>query len=488
VVEAGVRGKRASGQVSCVRGRPFMAPTAPTPKLPTVNLFSDEEIVSKADAGKGIEDVATPTDLERPLAVRMRPRSFDEFVGQKHLVGPDAPLRRAAESDRVPSSIFYGPAGTGKTTLARLLAKLTRSHFEDFSAITGNVADVRRLVAEAKDRRRLGPGRARRTLLFVDEIHRFNRGQQDAFLPHVEDGTLILLGATTENPLASLNSPLLSRCRLFAFEPLTEKDIVDLLERALADERGLGPLTLEIEAAALEHIAHCAVGDARLALGALEMTGDLARLSGKLTLSDAETVLGRRAMGYDKTGDSHYDMISAYIKSLRGGDPDAALYWMARMLEGGEDPMFVARRLAIQAAEDVGNADPRALLVAMAAMSAVEKIGLPEAAIPLAQATIYVATAPKSNASYLALAGAQAAVRNSPAVRVPPHLSSTALKGSGKLLGAGIGYEYPHDHPGHFVNQEYLGEEARGEGFYHPSEEGEEAAIAARLREWWGRE
>ena len=426
--------------------------------------------------------VESPLDLAQPLAARMRPRRFDAFAGQEHLVGPGAPLRRSVELDRVPSCVFFGPAGTGKTTLARLIATLTRAHFEDFSAVTGGVADVRRIVAAAKERKAAGE----RTILFVDEIHRFNRSQQDAFLPHVEHGTITLIGATTENPLATLNTPLLSRCRLFRFESLTEDDIVALLQRALADERGLATLNLRVDDAVLGHIARMALGDARTALNALEMAADLAQGSGHLTLPLAEEAVGRRALDYDKSGDNHYHIISAYIKSLRGGDPDAALYWMARMLEGGEDPMFIARRLAIQSAEDVGNADPRALLVAMAALHAVEKIGLPEAAIPLAQATVYVATAPKSNASYMALHRAQDAVRELPPASVPMHLRAASLRGARERLGEGIGYVYPHDYPGHFAVQDYLPPGFKTEPFYQPTELGYEAHIARRLREWWG--
>lgn len=441
-----------------------------------MSLFEEDEIPEAKTA-------EPPHDLPpQPLAARLRPSRFDEFVGQQHIVGADAPLRRAVEADRIPSCILFGPAGTGKTTLARLCAAATSAHFEDFSAVTGGVADVRRIVAAAKERRNKG----RRTVLFVDEIHRFNRSQQDAFLPHVEEGTITLIGATTENPLATVNTPLLSRCRLYRFESLTDEDIVALLERALRDERGLAELNLQVEPEALLHIAHTAVGDARTALNSLEMAADLARLEGMLTLKLAEQAVGRRALDYDLTGDNHYQIISAYIKSMRGGDPDAALYWMARMLDGGEDPMFIARRLVIQSAEDVGNADPRALSVAVAALHAVEKVGLPEAAIPLAQATIYVATAPKSNASYLALRRAQEMVQNQPPAPVPMHLRKDSLPGARSRLGEGIGYEYPHDAPGHFVVQDYLPPGFKTERIYQPDDQGYEAKLAERLKEWWG--
>jgi putative ATPase len=348
------------------------------------------------------------------------------------------------------------------------------------------VAQVREIIARAKKRQQIN----KRTLLFVDEIHRFNRAQQDAFLPHVEDGTITLIGATTENPLATLNTPLLSRCRLFKFESLADEDVIALLRQVLTEERGLATLGLEVEEPALQHIARMALGDARTALNSLEMAADLAVASpaspGKLTLVLAEEAIGRRALDYDKSGDNHYHIISAYIKSLRGGDPDAALYWMARMLDGGEDPMFIARRLAIQSAEDVGNADPRALLVAMAALNAVEKIGLPEAAIPLAQATVYVATAPKSNASYVALHRAQDAVKNQPPASVPMHLRAASLRGARQRLGEGVGYIYPHDYPGHFAKQEYLPPNFKTETFYVPTELGYEAHIGRRLAQWWG--
>lgn len=437
-----------------------------------MNLFADEDFAPSSPP-------APRDNLALPLAARMRPRSLNEFAGQSHLVGPSAPLRRAVERDRLPSSIFFGPAGTGKTTLARLLAQLSKSHYEEFSAIGGSVADVRKIAEGAKLRQRNGA----RTLLFVDEIHRFNRAQQDAFLPHVEDGTLILVGATTENPLASLNGPLLSRCRMWKFEPLNEDDLLALLNRTLGDERGLASLELRPEPGALEWIVRASRGDARLALGALEMSADLAQ-NGELQLSDVKRTLGADAF-YDKSGDDHYDTISAFIKSVRGSDPDAALFWMMRMLDGGEDPMFVARRLVIAASEDIGNAEPRALPLAVAALQAVEKIGMPECAIPLAQATTFLASSPKSNASYAAMKRARSAALDGQSVRVPPHLRSTALNGSKEKMGNGEGYLNPHEFGG-FVPQDYLPPGFKRQPFYEPGENGEERALGTRLEEWWG--
>ena len=439
--------------------------------LAPMNLFADEDFAPSPFP-------APPDATTLPLAARMRPRTLSEFVGQTHLVGHNAPLRRALERDRLPSSIFFGPAGTGKTTLARLLAHLSKSHFEEFSAIGGSVSDVRRIAESAKIRK----GNGARTLLFVDEIHRFNRAQQDAFLPHVENGTLVLVGATTENPLASLNGPLLSRCRMWKFEPLQESDILALLGRALSEERGLGTLELKAQDDALAWIVRASRGDARLALGALEMSADLAQ-DGELKLSDVKRTLGADAF-YDKSGDDHYDTISAFIKSIRGSDPDAALFWMMRMLDGGEDPMFVARRLVIAASEDIGNAEPRALPLAVAALHAVEKVGMPECAIPLAQATTFLASAPKSNASYQAMKRARSAAQDGQSVRVPPHLRSTALNGS-KGMGNGEGYLNPHEFGG-FVPQDYLPPDPKRAPFYQPTQNGEERAHAKRLEEWWG--
>ena len=442
-----------------------------------------------------------------PLAARMRPVTFDEFVGQEQIVGPGAYLRHAIEADELSSVIFYGPAGTGKSTLAHIIARHTKAHFESYSAVTSGVADIRRVTAQAAERVKL---RGQRTILFVDEIHRFNKAQQDAFLPFVEDGTIILIGSTTENPYFEINAPLISRSRVLVFEPLSEEQVGLIVNRALADpERGLGgmketgggdavalgtglpqlpspPYTLTPEAR--QHIINLANGDARIALNTLEAAALQARAGpaggGRvITLEVAEEAAQRRALKYDREGDTHYDVISAYIKSLRGGDPDAALYWLARMITAGEDPRFIARRLVIQSAEDVGNADPMALVIATAAAHAVEYVGLPEAQIPLAQATIYVATALKSNASYLAIARAMEDVRNRVVPLVPKHLRDTNYPGAAKL-GHGEGYQYPHDSPGHFVPQEYLPEGTKSRAYYEPGELGYEKRIRDRMQEW----
>jgi len=418
-----------------------------------------------------------------PLATRMRPRCLDEFVGQEKILGKGSVLRRAIENDAVGSLIFWGPPGCGKTTLALIIAEHTDSHFENFSAVTSGVADVRRVVSEAVTRLRV---ENRRTILFIDEIHRFNRAQQDAFLPHVESGRIILIGATTENPYFSVNTPLLSRAGIYRFEPLDAGQVEDLLRRALSDEeRGLGSWRVDCDADALQHLAATANGDARRALNALELAALSAPVGRegrrRITLELAEEAVQRRVIAYDKSGDQHYDVISAFIKSVRGSDVDAALYWLARMIVAGEDPRFIARRLVILAAEDVGNADPMGLVVANAAAHAVEFVGMPEAQIPLAQATVYLSTAPKSNASYVALNRALEDVQKRTPASVPIHLRDASYRGA-SALGHGIGYRHPHDAPGHFVAQEYLPEGVQGQVYYEPSDQGREARIADHLR------
>ncbi|NPV52828.1 MAG: AAA family ATPase [Firmicutes bacterium] len=421
-------------------------------------------------------------DERAPLAHRMRPRTLEEFVGQEHIIGPGRLLRRAIEADRLSSLIFYGPPGTGKTTLAYVIAGKTRSHFERLNAVTSGVADIRRVVEAAAGR--LAAGR-QRTILFIDEIHRFNRSQQDALLPAVEDGTVILIGATTENPFFEVNSPLVSRSRIFRLEPLTGEHIATILKRALEDrERGLGDYNVEVDEDAFRHIVDVANGDARAALNAIELAV-LTTPPGEngirhITLEVAEESIQRRALRYDKQGDNHYDTISAFIKSMRGSDPDAAVYWLARMVEAGEDPGFIARRVVICASEDVGNADPHALLVATAAAQAVDFVGWPEASIILAQAVIYVAAAPKSNASYLAINAAKKDVEGMRSGDVPIHLRDASYRGAARL-GHGKGYKYPHDYPGHYIPQDYLPDNVRGRVYYKPTENGYELKIKERL-------
>ena len=422
-------------------------------------------------------------DRAAPLAVRMRPRSLDEFVGQQHFLGPGKLLRRMLEADRLTSVIFYGPPGTGKTTLAQIVAKHTKSHFEQVNAAAVGVKDVRAILDAARDR--LGNS-GQRTVLFLDEIHRFNRSQQDILLPDVESGHVLLIGATTENPFFAINSPLVSRSQIFQFAPISEDDIRGLIGRAIADaDRGFGKLRIQLDPEALDLWATMSDGDARRALMALEVAVLSSRSDNAeaevlhITLDVAEQSMQRKAIVYDSTGDEHYDAASALIKSMRGSDPDAAIYWVARMLEAGEDPRFIARRIAILASEDIGNADPNALVVASAAYAVVERIGMPEAQLTLGQAAIYMATAPKSNASAKAIWGAMSDVREGRTIPVPKHLKDGHYSGS-KRLGHGEGYQYAHDFPEGFVRQDYLGVDKT---YYQPTDRGFEVEIARRMKQ-----
>lgn len=419
---------------------------------------------------------------EAPLAARMRPVTLEEFVGQEHIVGKGKLLYRAIKSDRLSSVVFYGPPGTGKTTLAKIIANTTKSKFCQINATTAGIKDIKETVEEAKaDLGMYGT----KTILFIDEIHRFNKSQQDALLPHVEDGTLVLIGATTENPYFEVNKALVSRSIVFELHQLEDKDIKKLLQRALTDtEKGMGAYHAEMDEDAMDFLANTANGDARTALNALELavlTTDPENGKIHITLEVAEECIQKRALNYDKDGDNHYDTISAFIKSMRGSDPDAALYYLAKMIYAGEDPKFIARRVVICASEDVGNADPHALQVAVAAMEAVNFIGMPEGRIPLAQAVSYVACAPKSNAAYLGIDKALSDVRNIRIKTVPPHLKDAHYSGS-KDLGHGIGYKYAHDFPGHYVKQQYLPDELVGTVYYAPTDNGVERRIKEHLR------
>jgi len=419
-----------------------------------------------------------------PLAFRMRPRSFDEFVGQGHLVGPGKLLRRAIESDRVASLILYGPPGCGKTALAHLIAACSGALFCDLNAVTAGVADVREVIARAQAERAAS---GRRTLLLIDEIHRFNKAQQSALLPDVEKGTITLVGASTQNPFFSIIPALASRSQIVEMQPLPEEGLRALMVRALADsERGLGGLNILLSEEAARHLIATCEGDARRLLNALEIGAvTTAKDAGGLVQFDlavAEASVQKKGLCYD-ADDDHYDTISAFIKSMRGSDPDAAVYWMAKMIVAGEDPLFIARRIVICASEDVGNADPRALVVATAALHALSAMGMPEGRIPLAQAAIYVACAPKSNAAYCAINDALSEIQSGPALAVPDALKDASYA-SAKRLGRGTGYLYPHDFPDHFVPQDYLPAPRR---FYAPTDQGEEKRIAERLKNWRAR-
>ena len=427
---------------------------------------------------------STNMEKEAPLAARMRPRTLDEVVGQEHIIGKDKLLDRAIKADKISSIIFYGPPGTGKTTLAKVIANTTSAEFTQINATVAGKKDMEEVVAKAKD---LQGMYGKRTILFIDEIHRFNKSQQDYLLPFVEDGTLILIGATTENPYFEVNGALISRSVIFELKPIPPEAIKELIKKAVYDsDRGMGAYDAVIDDAAVDFLAELSGGDARHALNAVElgvMTTERSTSDGKIhiTLEVAQECIQKRTLRYDKTGDNHYDTISAFIKSMRGSDPDAAVYYLARMLYAGEEVAFIARRIMICAAEDVGNADPQALVVATNASMAVERIGMPEAQIILAQAAAYVACAPKSNASCEAIFSAMQAVERTGNLPIPTHLQDAHYKGAAKL-GHGTGYKYAHDYPNHYVRQQYLPYELDGQEFYKPSGNGYEVKIREHMK------
>jgi len=425
----------------------------------------------------GVSDV-TPRP---PLAVRMRPRVLEDIAGQQHILAPGRVLRRSIESDHLPSMILWGPPGSGKTTLAEVIAGVTHAAFVPLSAVSSGVADLRRVVEEA---RKLRSFNGQRTVMFIDEIHRFNKAQQDAVLPHVEHGTVTLIGATTENPSFEVNAALLSRCRVFRLDKLSDEDVLTLVRRALSDrERGFGGLDIEVDDGALDVLVRMADGDARVALTALELAiesgeaGDGAR---RLTREDIEDAMQRPALLYDKSGDMHYHLISAFIKSVRGSDPDAAVYWLARMLEAGEDPIFVVRRMVILAAEDIGLGDPQALVLATACHQAVHSIGMPEGFLPMSECALYLAAAPKSNSALTAYKNALEDVAGSLNEPVPLHLRN-AVTSLNRSLGFGEGYRYAHDYDDHYVDQQYLPDNLSGKRYYQPGDQGAERSIRERL-------
>ena len=417
---------------------------------------------------------------DSPLSARMRPKDLAEYVGQTHILGEGKPLTRAIESDRISSLILYGPPGSGKTTLALCMANRTESHFERINAVASNVEEMRKILSAAQNRRTTS---GRRTILFIDEIHRFNKAQQDILMPDVEEGAVILIGATTLNPFFAIVGPLISRSQVFELQSLTKEDIKILLKRAIGDqERGLGWIDLDVDEAALDFLAEISDGDARRALNALEIAGMTTPKNSqgqvKIDITVAQESIQKKQVQYDSDGDQHYDTISAFIKSMRGSDPDATLYWMAKMIYAGEDARFISRRIVICASEDVGNADPQALVVATSAMQATEFVGLPEARIILAQAAVYVACAPKSNAVYLGIDKALADVKDKKIQAVPKHLKDAHYKGASQL-GRGEGYKYAHDYPQHYVPQEYMPHQAT---YYEPTNQGYEAKIKERLQ------
>ena len=420
-----------------------------------------------------------------PLPDRMRPRSFSEFIGQRHLLSEDRVLRRSIEAGSLPSCILWGPPGTGKTTLSRIMAASTQSYREEVSAVTAGVVDLRRIISEAQERQGMFQ---QSTVLFVDEIHRFNKAQQDVILPHVENGTFTLIGATTENPSFEVIAPLLSRCRVFKLESLGYDDLEAVINKALTDsDRGLGLLQVSLESEALEILINMSNGDARIALNVLEMA-TVALPSDHAFVLTSDTIVDAMQCStpfYDKSGDAHYDTISAFIKSIRGSSPDGALYWLAKMINAGEDPLFIARRLVISASEDIGMARPEALSVAMAAQQAVHFLGMPEARIPLAEATVYLSAAPKSNSAYLGLESALSDVRDRPNEPVPLHLRNAATDLMSDM-DYGKGYKYDHGYEGHFSGQQYLPPSVQGQRYYIPTNEGDESIVKDRLTNLWG--